>query len=95
MVELKILKAASRVHSKLPTLGFRREDFGLSRDLLGRVPWHKVLEGPRKLVNIQVFTSYKLSIPTKRRSSKNSRRPESIKKELLDKLGQKQEPYRG
>lgn len=44
-MELKILKAASRVHSKLSTLGFHGEDFGLSRDLLGRVPWDKVLEG--------------------------------------------------
>lgn len=52
------------------------------------------MKGPRKLVNTQIFTSYKLSIPTKRKSSKNSRRPESIKKELLDKLKHKQEPYR-
>ncbi|GAB0182131.1 hypothetical protein GRJ2_000678400 [Grus japonensis] len=34
-----------RVHSKLTTLDFRRADFGLFRDLLGRVPWDKALEG--------------------------------------------------
>ncbi|GAB0179421.1 hypothetical protein GRJ2_000407400 [Grus japonensis] len=44
-VEFKILRAARRVHSKLTTLAFRRADFGLFRDLLGRLPWDKVLEG--------------------------------------------------
>ncbi|KAK4832987.1 hypothetical protein QYF61_027011 [Mycteria americana] len=34
-VEFKILRALRRVHSKLTTLGFRRADFGLFRDLLG------------------------------------------------------------
>ena len=45
MVEFKILRAARRVHSKLATLDFRRADFGLLRDLLGRIPWYKALEG--------------------------------------------------
>ncbi|PKU35904.1 rna-directed dna polymerase from mobile element jockey-like [Limosa lapponica baueri] len=45
MVEIKILRAARRVRSKLTTLDFRRADFGLWRDLIGRVPWEKVLEG--------------------------------------------------
>jgi len=45
MVEFKILRAVMRVHSKLTTLAFRRADFGLFRDLLGRVPWDKALEG--------------------------------------------------
>jgi len=38
MVEFKILRAARGVHRKLTTLDFRRVDFGLFRDLLGRVP---------------------------------------------------------
>ncbi|GAB0179473.1 hypothetical protein GRJ2_000412600 [Grus japonensis] len=45
MVEFKILRAARRVHSKLTTLDFSRADFGLFRDLLGRIPWDKALEG--------------------------------------------------
>ncbi|GAB0175827.1 triadin [Grus japonensis] len=45
MVEFKILRAARRVHTKFTALDFRRADFGLFRDLLGRVPWDKVLEG--------------------------------------------------
>jgi len=38
MVEFKILRAARKAHSRLTTLGFRRADFDLFRDLLGRVP---------------------------------------------------------
>ncbi|GAB0206479.1 highly reducing polyketide synthase PKS6 [Grus japonensis] len=45
MVEIKILRAARRAHSKLTTLDFRRAGFDLFRDLLGRVPWDKALEG--------------------------------------------------
>ncbi|GAB0203861.1 thrombospondin-4 [Grus japonensis] len=45
MVEFKILRAARRAHSKLTALDFRRADFGFFRDLLGRTPWDKALEG--------------------------------------------------
>ncbi|GAB0175611.1 nucleoside diphosphate kinase 6 [Grus japonensis] len=38
MVEFKILRVVRKAHSKLATLDFRRADFGLFRDLLGRVP---------------------------------------------------------
>lgn len=45
MVKCKILRAKRRVHSKLTSLEFRRAGFGLFRDLLGRVPQDKALEG--------------------------------------------------
>ncbi|GAB0181349.1 hypothetical protein GRJ2_000600200 [Grus japonensis] len=51
MVEFKILRAVRRAHSKLTALDFRRADFALFRDLLGRVPWDKadnVCLQPRK-----------------------------------------------
>jgi len=38
IVGFKILRAARRVHGKLTALDFRRADFGVFRDLLGRVP---------------------------------------------------------
>ncbi|GAB0183842.1 hypothetical protein GRJ2_000849500 [Grus japonensis] len=38
IMKFKILRAVRRVHSKLTTLEFRRADFSLFRDLLGRVP---------------------------------------------------------
>ncbi|GAB0203631.1 hypothetical protein GRJ2_002828700 [Grus japonensis] len=44
MVEFKILRAVRRARSKLTTLDFRRADFGLFRDMLGRIPWDKALE---------------------------------------------------
>jgi len=47
MVEFKILRAGRRVCSKLSTLDFRRADFGLLWDLLGRTLWDKALEGRR------------------------------------------------
>ncbi|KAM6382481.1 uncharacterized protein FN964_001067 [Alca torda] len=56
MVELKILWAARRACSKLTTLDFKRTDFGLLRDLLGRITWGKSTggkSGPRELVSIQ------------------------------------------
>ncbi|GAB0199193.1 hypothetical protein GRJ2_002384700 [Grus japonensis] len=45
MVDFRILRAARRACSKLTTLDFRRADFGLFRDLPGRIPWDKALEG--------------------------------------------------
>jgi len=62
MVGLKILRAARRVHSKLATLDFRRADFGLLRDRLGRIPWDKALEGrgPQKAGQDSRVTSSKL-----------------------------------
>jgi len=44
-VEFKIFRAVRRVHSKLTTLDFRSADFGLFRNLLGRVSCDKALEG--------------------------------------------------
>ncbi|GAB0193476.1 hypothetical protein GRJ2_001812900 [Grus japonensis] len=45
MVEFRILRAMRRARSKLATLDFRGADFGLLRDLLGRIPWDKALVG--------------------------------------------------
>jgi len=43
MVELKILRAVRRAHSKLPALEFRRADYDFFRDLVreyhGTKPW--------------------------------------------------------
>jgi len=45
MVQLKVLRAVRKVHSKLTFLDFRRAAFGFFRDLLGRVPWDEALVG--------------------------------------------------
>jgi len=91
MAEFKILRAVRRVRSKLTTLDFRRTDFGLLRDLLGRIPWHKALEGRGAQESWSVFKDHLLRsqercILTKRKSGRNARRPTWMNKELLAKL---------
>ncbi|GAB0190228.1 hypothetical protein GRJ2_001488100 [Grus japonensis] len=80
MVEFRILRAARRACSKLATLDFRRADFGLFRDLLGRIPWDKALEARGAQDSWLIFKHHLLQaqercIPTKRKSSKNTKRP--------------------
>ncbi|KAK4830740.1 hypothetical protein QYF61_013190 [Mycteria americana] len=98
--EFKIVRAPRRVHSKLTSLDFRKADFGLFRDLLGRVQWDKALEGRGAQENWLIFKDHRLQaqeqcIPTKRKSGKKARRPAWMNKELLDKLKHKKETYRG
>jgi len=100
MVEFKILRAARRVRSKLATLEFGRADFGLLRDLLGKIPWDKALEGRGAQESQSEFKDHLLQaqeqcIPTKRKSGRNARRPTWMNKEVLDKLKQRKEAYRG
>ncbi|GAB0185519.1 hypothetical protein GRJ2_001017200 [Grus japonensis] len=94
MVEFKILRAARRAHSKLTALDFRRADFGLFRDLLARIPWDKALAGRGAQDSWLIFKAHLLQaqercIPTKRKSSKNTKRPPWMNKELLGKVKQK------
>ncbi|GAB0181491.1 hypothetical protein GRJ2_000614400 [Grus japonensis] len=100
MVEFKILRAARRAHSKLTTLDFRRAEFGLFGDSLGRVPWDKALEGRGAqdswlVFKDHLFQAQEQCIPTERKSGKNARRPTWMNKELLGKVKQKKEAYRG
>ncbi|GAB0205000.1 hypothetical protein GRJ2_002965600 [Grus japonensis] len=100
MVEFKILRAVRRALSKLTTLDFRRADFGLFRDLLGRIPWDKALEGRGAQDSWLVFKGHLLQaqeqcIPTKRKSGKNTKRPPWMNKELLSKVKHNMEAYRG
>ncbi|GAB0175687.1 hypothetical protein GRJ2_000033900 [Grus japonensis] len=100
MVEFNILRAARRSHSKLTTPDFRRADCGLFRDLLGRIPWDKALEGQGAQDSWLIFKGHLLQaqercIPTKRMTGKNTRKPAWMNKELLDKLRHKKDAYRG
>jgi len=99
-VEFKTLRAARRVRSKLTTLDFRRADLSLLRDLLDRISWDKALEGRGAQDSWSVFKDHLLQaqercIPTGRKSGRNARRPMWMNKELLAKLKQKKEAYRG
>ncbi|KFP96141.1 hypothetical protein N329_05204, partial [Haliaeetus albicilla] len=82
------------------TLDFRRADFGLFRDLLGRILWDKRLEGRGAQESWLIFKDHLLQaqercIPTKRKSGKNARRPAWINKVLLVKLKHKEKGHRG
>ncbi|GAB0187691.1 hypothetical protein GRJ2_001234400 [Grus japonensis] len=100
MVEFRILRAARRACSKLNTLDFSKADFGLFRDLLDRIPWDKALKGRGAQDSWLIFKGHLLQaqercIPTKRKSSKSTKRPLWMNKELLGKVEQKKEAYRG
>ena len=91
MVEFKILRVSKRVCSKLATLDFRRADFELFRELLGRVTWEKALEERRAQESWSVFKDHLLQaqkqcIPRKRKAGKNARRPPWINKEQKESL---------
>ncbi|GAB0205636.1 hypothetical protein GRJ2_003029200 [Grus japonensis] len=100
MVEFRILRAARRALSKLTALDFSRADFGLFRDVLGRIPWDKALEGRGAQDSWLIFKGHLLQaqgrcIPTKSKSSKTTKRPLWMNKELLGKVKQEKEAYRG
>jgi len=58
IVDFKILRTARRAHIKLTTQDFRAADFGLFRDLLGRVSWDKALEGRGAQENWLIFNDH-------------------------------------
>lgn len=85
--------AVKRSCCKLAALNFRRADFGLFEDLIGRVTGDRTLEGQgtqecwlilRDLLHIQ-----EQLILTRRKSGKKSRRPPWMDKQLLTKLREK------
>ncbi|GAB0206807.1 hypothetical protein GRJ2_003146300 [Grus japonensis] len=100
MVEFRILRAVRRACSKLTTLDFRRADFGLFGDLLGRMPSDKALEKRGAQDSWLVFKGHLLRaqercIPTRRKSGKNTKKPPWMNKEVLGKVKHKKEAYRG
>ena len=99
-VEFKIHGAARKLHGKLSALDFKKADFGLFRDLMGKVPWEAALEGRGAQESWSTFKEHLLQaqqrcIPMKNKSGKKARRPAWMSKELLDQLKVKKEAYRG
>ncbi|PKU45481.1 glycerol kinase [Limosa lapponica baueri] len=89
MVEFKILRAVRRAHSKLTVLDFRTADFGLFRDLLGRVLRNKAAEGRGAQGIWLIFKDHlpqpqEQCIPTNRKSGKKIKRPAWKNKKFLD-----------
>ncbi|GAB0204465.1 hypothetical protein GRJ2_002912100 [Grus japonensis] len=77
MVEFMIFRVVRRAHRKLTTLNFKGADFCLFRDLLGRIPWDKALEGREAQGTWLVSKDHLLQaqercIPAKRKSGKTA-----------------------
>ncbi|GAB0183643.1 mitochondrial enolase superfamily member 1 [Grus japonensis] len=99
MVEFGILHGRSRAISRITTLDFRRANFGLFKDLLGRIPWVKALEGREVQESWSIFKHHFLQaqdqcILKSKKSSKGGVRLARMSKELLEKLKGKKEVYR-
>lgn len=88
MVESRILKGRNNTNQ---TLGFRRTDFGLFRDMLGEIPQDTVVERREVLESWLIFKDHFLQAQRRfalmsRKSSKGGRRPEWMNRMLLMKL---------
>ena len=99
-MEFRILRVGTKIKRKITTLDFRRADFGLFKDLLGRVLWDKALEetsaqGSWLIFKVHLLQAEEWSIPMNKKSGENARRTAWMNKELLAKLKHRKEAYRG
>ena len=99
MVEFRISWGRNRIPSRIATLDFSRDNFGLFTELLGEIPWDKVPEGKGSQDSWLVFKecffpAQDPSIPTGKKSGKRARRPAWLKRELLGKHKWKRRVYR-
>lgn len=79
-VKFKILRGVSNTYSRITTLDFPRADFGLFRDLLGRIPYETALKGKGAQENWLIIKGNFLraqewSITVSRKLSRHGRRP--------------------
>ena len=80
MVEFRILQGGSRAKSRIVTLDFRRADFVLFGDLLGKNPLVRALEGRGVQDSWSIFKHHFLQaphrcIPLSMKACKRGRRP--------------------
>jgi len=98
MVEFRILQGRSRAESRIVTLDFRRADFVLFGDLLGRIPWVRALKGKGvqdgwSVLKYCFLQAQYWCIPMSKKASKGGSRPAGMSRELLVKLRQKKEVH--
>jgi len=91
VVEFRIEHGGSRAISRIKTLDFRRANFGLFKDLLGRIPWVRALKGRGVQESWLLYKHHFLHtqdqcIPLRKKSRKGGRRPAWLNKELLVEL---------
>lgn len=93
-MKFKILREGNKAKPSITTLDFRRTEFGIFRDLFGRSPQETVLERGGIQKHCMIFKDHLLQtqewpIPTSQESSKGSRKPAQMNKELLTKCKHK------
>jgi len=97
-VYFRNLCGGSREISRIKSLDFRRANFALFKELLGGIPWARVLEGRRTqeiwslLKHHFLHTQYQC-IPLRKKSRKGGRRPTWMNKELLAELRWKRKDH--
>ncbi|KGL73735.1 hypothetical protein N309_09201, partial [Tinamus guttatus] len=82
----------------IATLNFQRSNFDHFRELLGGIPWARVLEGKGVQERWLLFKHHFLQaqnrcIPIRKKSRKGDRRPAWIGKEFLGKLNETKSTY--
>ncbi|KGL75094.1 hypothetical protein N309_08010, partial [Tinamus guttatus] len=92
-------RGAGKAVSSVATMGFKRTNFGLFRDALGRIPWARALEGRGAQESWLVFKQHFLHaqqqcIPVCKKAGRGGRRPAWMSKELVAMLKEKEEVYR-
>ena len=80
--------STNEVISTIATLGFRRANFDLFKDLLGHIPWVKALVAQASWLTFKhhFFQAQDWCIPRSKKSGKGGRRPIWISKELMENL---------
>jgi len=91
MVKFRILRGGSRTISRIKTLGVRRANCGLFKELLGGIPWVRALEGRGVQECWSLFKHHFLHaqdrcIPLSKKYRKGGRRPARMRKEVLTEL---------
>jgi len=88
MVEFRILHGGSRAISRIKTLDLRKANFGVFRELLGRIPWARAFEGRKvqecwSLFKCHFLHAQERCIPLRKKYNKGGRRPAWLNKEIL------------
>ncbi|GAB0205816.1 hypothetical protein GRJ2_003047200 [Grus japonensis] len=98
VVEFKIFGDRRKTATKTSTLDMRRADFRLLRELVSQVPWETALEGIGvhqcwSLFKGHLLRAQEQAIPKCRKSSRRSRRPAWLNRDLLLELRRKKKVY--
>lgn len=98
-MEIRTLRRANGWKCRPTTLDFRRTDFGLFRDLFGRMPWDMAMQRRETQESLLIFKGHILwtqewSIPSGRNQGKGVRRHARMRKKFPTKLRDRKEVYK-